>query len=132
MPIALAHASPPSPFKSCHARSGTVTMFTRHEAAAAMAALNGAQLTHAGAPGLEVAWAQLNVMSKAQQAEVAGAVVAYECVPLEATPLEVRGKAPACARHLAPRACACRRARTRRAAPVLCCTAVLVAGEVKR
>jgi hypothetical protein len=70
--------------------SGTVTMFSRHEAAAAMAALDGAALAGPGAPPLTVAWAQLNVLPKAQQSEVVGATVGYGCVPPGVTPHEVR------------------------------------------
>ncbi|GBF88566.1 hypothetical protein Rsub_01281 [Raphidocelis subcapitata] len=74
--------------------SGTVTMFSRSEAAAAMDALDGIGLG-APLPGLpappplKVAWAQLNVLPKAQQSEVAGATVAYGCVPPGMTPHEV-------------------------------------------
>lgn len=76
--------------------SGTVTMFSRSEAAAAMDALDGIAIG-APLPGLpapqplKVAWAQLNVLPKAQQSEVAGATVAYGAVPPGTTPHEVRG-----------------------------------------
>jgi hypothetical protein len=71
--------------------SGTVTMFSRNEAATAMAALDGAALSPGapGAPPLKVAWAQLNVLPKAQQSEVVGATVAYSAVPPAITPHEV-------------------------------------------
>lgn len=68
--------------------SGTVTMFSRNEAVAAMLALDGAALM-AGVTPLKVAWAQLNVAPKAQQAEVPGATVAYCSVPPAVTPHEV-------------------------------------------
>ena len=68
--------------------SGTVTMFSRNEAVAAMAALDNAGLVPGVAP-LKVAWAQLNVAPKAQQAEVPGGTVAYCSLPPAVTPHEV-------------------------------------------
>ncbi|KAI8477492.1 MAG: hypothetical protein J3K34DRAFT_455294 [Monoraphidium minutum] len=68
--------------------SGTVTMFSRSEAAGAMAALDGYGLVPGVAP-LKVAWAQLNVAPKAQQAELPGAVVAFSSLPPAVTPHEV-------------------------------------------
>lgn len=67
-------------------------MFSRSEAAAAMAGVDGSCLAP-GAPPLNVAWAQLNVAPKTKQAEVLGVGVAYEGVPPEVTPHEVRGAA---------------------------------------
>jgi hypothetical protein len=67
--------------------SGTVTMFSRSEAVAAMAAVDGSLLVPGVAP-LKVAWAQLNVAPKAQQAEIPGATVAYCALPPAVTPHE--------------------------------------------
>jgi hypothetical protein len=79
--------------------SGTVTMFSRTEAATAMLALDGRGLVPGVAP-LKVAWAQLNVATKAQQAELAGSTVAYSSLPPAVTPHEVgvrvRARSVAC------------------------------------